>query len=205
MVSSGATWRNHYSFNNTLTLEYNFRAQTSTTAMVAGVQSHAASVGWTHKFSPRLGISASGGPAWSIYNEQQKPGVTNHGRTTLHGSLALSREFQRGGVVLSVSRSDGFTGIISESFHNRYEAGLHRDISSRLHWSASASYIQQQILNERTIDGELFSTQAHYYLSRNLSLFGQVRYLKISGNERIVAPETNGTIGIRWAWVPEKP
>jgi predicted porin len=82
---------------------------------------------------------------------------------------------------------------------------MHRDISSRLHWSASASYIQQQILNERTIDGELFSTQAHYYLSRNLSLFGQVRYLKISGNERIVAPETNGTIGIRWAWVPEKP
>jgi hypothetical protein len=202
--SSGVTWRNHYSYNNTLTLGYNFRTQTSTAAQVAGVQSHNASVGWSHKFSPQFGISASGGPAWSIYGGQNAR--TNRPvRTTLHGSLAISREFRRGSAVLSFSRSDGFTGIISNSFHNRYEASLHREISSRLHWSASASYVQQQILDARSTNGALFSTEGRYFLSRNIAVFGQVRYLKISGNERIVAPETNGVIGIRWAWVPEKP
>lgn len=203
--TSGLTWRHHYSSSSTVSLDYNYLVQTSTGSVVAGVQTHSAGVGWSHKFGPTLGISASFGPAWSLYNRHQTMSRPSADRTTVHGSLALSKQFRHGGAVLSGARSDGFSGIISNSFQNRYDFTAFRQISTRLHCSASASYVQQQILNARNTDGELFSGETRYFLSHSWSLFGQVRYLKIAGSQRAMAPETNVIVGFRWVWSPQRP
>jgi predicted porin len=123
----------------------------------------------------------------------------------LHGSLALSKEFRRGGVVLSFARSDSFSGVISDNFHNRYDFTVHREFTTRFHCSATASYLQQQVSNARNTNGELATVEARYFLSHNWALFTQARYLHITGNERFVAPEKSVIMGVRWSWVPEKP
>ena len=203
--SSGVTWHDHYSLRNTLSMEYAYGTQIATNTSTANVYTHRASIGWNRKLSPSLGFSATAGPAWSIYNPSQGLKVSNRGRTTLHGSLALSKEFRGGGMVLAVGRSDSFTGIISDDFHNRYDFAVYRQINTRLQCSASASYVQQQMLNAHTTNGEVASVETQYFLSRNWAVFAQARYLKISGQVGITAPDTNAILGIRWTWTPENP
>jgi hypothetical protein len=203
-VAAGFTWRNRVSTNDTLSTEYNYRHQTTSGTSVADVNSHAASVGWNHKFTRTVGASASIGPAWSTYSGREGSG-TGRGRSTLHGSLSLSKEFYRGGVLLSFSRSDSFSGIISDSFHNRYDFTVHRELSAHFNCSATASYVQQQISNGRNTNGELATVEARYLLSPNWAFFTQARYLDIVGNQRILGPEKSVIVGFRWSWVPEKP
>jgi hypothetical protein len=117
----------------------------------------------------------------------------------------LSEEFRRGGVVVSFARSNSFSGIISNSFHNRYDITAHREFSQRFHVSATGSYIQQQTLNQRNTTGELATAEARYFVARNWAVFSQVRYLSVGGNNRILGPEKSMTVGLRWSWVPEKP
>jgi hypothetical protein len=203
--AAGGTWRDRVGLQDTLSVEYTIRAQTSTGSAVGGVDSNAASAGWSHKFSQTLGVSASFGPAWSTYGGREDGDHSSSVRATLHGSLALSKEFSHGGVVMAFARSDSFTGIISNSFHNRYDIAAHREFNSRLNCSATASYIQQEITNQRGTQGKLASAEVRYFLDRNWAIFTQLRYLDITGNERIFAPEKSAVLGFRWFWVPEKP
>ena len=203
-VSSGVTWLNHYNPHDTLTLEYGYRFLTSTNTSLADVQSHKPSIGWSHKFTPSLGLALSAGPAWSIQNREHRYNESGRTRTTVHGSIALSEEFRRGEVTLAFARSDGFSGIISNSFHNRYDLAIRRELTRRFHFSGTASYIQQEVSGSQNTRGELFSGETRYFLSRNWALFTQVRYLHIFGNERFLAPEKSVIVGFRWSWVPDK-
>jgi hypothetical protein len=203
--TSGVMWRHRYSSRSAINLDYNYLVQTTTAATVADVQTHSAGVGWSHKFGNTFGLSASAGPAWSIYTQQHSMSRPSPGRTTLHGSLAISKEFWHGGATLSAARSDGFSGIISDSFQNRYDLTVFRQLTARLHCSVSASYVQQQLTNVHNTDGELIFAESRYSLSHNWSLFGQIRYLNITGSERLLAPETSVIAGFRWAWSPERP
>ena len=202
-LSAGGTWRDHLGLNDTLSTEYTYRVQVSSGTSAETVGSHAASLGWSHKFTRKLGTSVSAGPAWSIYPGHD--GKAGRVRTTAHGSLALSKEFTRGGVVLAFSRSNDFSGIISDGFHNRYDLTVHREFNARWSCSATMSYVQQQITNQRSTEGELGSAEVRHFFSRNWAAFAQVRYLDLTGSQRIVAPEKNAVAGIRWSWVPEKP
>lgn len=197
--STGVSWRTRVRPQDTFILESVYRFQTSFGASAADVSSQNASIGWNHKLYPSLGVSASIGPAWSIYSGR-------HGvRTTLHGSLALSKEFRGGAVVLSANRSDNFSGVISDRFNNRLDLAVRREFGPRWSCSASASYTEQQLSNERATKGKLASASVHYFLSRNWAVFAQVRYLDIAGSGHVLAPSKTATVGLRWAWVPEKP
>jgi hypothetical protein len=200
--AAGVTWRHHYGISDTLSLGYSYRGQTTTSGF--DVNSDSASVGWSHKLKPSLGFSATVGPAWSFYTGHENVNSPSNGRITLHGSLALSKEFRSGGVVLAFARSDGFTGIISDTFHNRYELMAHRALTTRLHCSMTASYIQQQISNQRNTNGELFAAEARYFMNRNWAIFTQLRYLDVVGSERITGPEKSVILGVRWSWGPDK-
>jgi hypothetical protein len=201
--SAGVTWRDQFSLRNTLILKYDFRAQVATSN--ENVDFHTVSIGLSHKLKPTLGVSVTFGPGWSVYGGSQNDNASSGTRTTLHGSIDLAKEFTRGGLVLSASRSDSFSGIISNSFHNRYDVTAHRQITPRLHASVTASYIQQQFSSQRDTNGELVTGEARYFVTRNWATFSQVRYLNIVGSERILAPEKSVIVGVRWAWVPEKP
>jgi hypothetical protein len=201
--STGAIWRDHLGLKDTLSTEYTYRLQASTGTSAETVGSHAASVGLSHKFTRRFGTSVSGGPAWSIYPGHN--GSNGRARITAHGSFALSEEFKGGGVVLAFARSNDFSGIISDGFHNRYDLTVHREFNARWSCSATMSYVQQQITNQRSTQGELGSAEIRHFFSRNWAAFAQVRYLDLTGSQRFVAPEKNAVAGIRWSWVPEKP
>lgn len=203
--SSGVVWHHRYGSSSSVNLDYNYRLQTSTATTAADVQTQSAGAGWSHRFGHRFSLSGSFGPAWSIYNRNQAVSRPSSGGMTLHGSLALSKQFRQGAAILAFGRSNRFSGVISDSFQNRYDFTVLRQISTHLRCSGSASYVQQQFSNTRNTNGELVSGEARYFLTRNWSFFGQARYLKIHGSQRILMPETNIIVGFRWAWSPENP
>jgi predicted porin len=140
-----------------------------------------------------------------MYSRSGSAHAPNRGRGTLHGSVALAEHFRRGGVVLSFARSNDFSGIVSNGFHNRYDLAIHQEITPRLRCEVSASYVQQQMSNARNTNGELATANVRYMLNQNWSFFGQVRYLHITGSESLTGPAKSAIVGFRWSWVPEKP
>lgn len=203
--STGVTWRNQLSLRDSIGLKYVYGIQTSTGTSVENVNSHTAAVLWTHQLKPNLDLSASFGPAWSIYFGNQNSNTNSPGRATLHGSLALAKQFHGGGVVAAFARSNSFSGVISNGFNNRYDLTAIRQFNARLNGSVTASYIQQEMLNARGAKGELASAEIRYFFSPNWAVFSQVRYLHITGDQPILAPEKSVIVGFRWSWIPEKP
>jgi hypothetical protein len=119
--------------------------------------------------------------------------------------VALSKEFQHGGVVFEASRSDGFSGVISNRFYDRYDVTVRRSFTHRLECSASASYIQQQRSGARNATGQLDYADAHFRLSHNWSIFGQARHMRLVADQRFGGTENSAIVGFRWSWTPENP
>lgn len=205
VFSAGVSWHHRLTLKDTISAEYVDRLQTLTGAANANVNSQNANIGWSHKLYPSFGISGSIGPAWSTDEGQQNAKTPSRTRVTLHGSLALAKQFKRGELVLAFARSNNFSGVISDSFHNRYDVTVRRQFNTRLSCSAAASYVQQQSSTARSTNGEQAAAELRYLLSHNWAFFTQVHYSKITGNEGIFAPEKSASAGVRWSWVPEKP
>jgi hypothetical protein len=199
---AGVTWRHHFTSRDTLSLKYNFRAQRDTSNL--NVDFDTASVGWNHKFNDSFGISGTIGPGWAIYDQTENGHSFTRDKTTIHGSLAAAKEFRTGGIALSFTRSDTFSGIISNSFQNRYELAARHAFSPRWRGSLTASYVQQQVYGVHNVNGELGAAQVRYFMTRNLALFTEARYVEIVGRERFFAPAKSAIVGVRWSWVPEK-
>jgi len=203
-IAAGATWRDRLDLKDTFSLEYTFRHQTASGTSLFDVNSQIIGIGLSHKFTETFGVSATAGPAFTSYTGENGDGNGGGNRATVHGSLAVAKEFHHGGIVASFARSDSFTGIISDSFHNRFDFSIHEQVTTRFHCSAVASYVQQEVSNALSTSGELAGVEGRYFLTPNWALFGQGRYISIGGNQRNFAPEKNVIFGIRWAWAPDK-
>jgi hypothetical protein len=202
--ATGVVWSSHLNLHDTISLKYDYRVQSATGTPVGDVDYHTASIGWGHRLKPSLRFSATIGPGWSKYTGHQGGNTSPPWHTTLQGSLGLAKQLRRGAVALVFARSNNFSGVISDSFNNRYDLTLSQSLSARWSCAATTSYLQQQVSRGRATAGEQFSLQLSHFLSRNWAIFAQGRYLKISGSEQFAA-EKIATVGFRWSWEPDKP
>jgi hypothetical protein len=202
--SPGVVWSTHLNVRDTLSLKYDYRVQSATGTSVGDVNSQTASIGWGHRLKPSVRFSATFGPGWSKYTGRQNPATSQPWRSTLQGSLGISKEFRRGGVALAFARSNSFSGTIADGFNNRYDLLLNRSLTPRWSCAASVSYLQQQASRGRNTTGKQASAQLSHFVSRNWSIFAQARYLKIEGSEQF-SSEKIATLGFRWAWEPDRP
>jgi hypothetical protein len=195
---AGFTFNRILSLRDTINLGYDYRAQSSPVAAAGNVTYDILSFGWSHVLAPGLRVSMSGGPGWSDPS-------SGRWRTTAQGSLQVAKEGRTGGVALSFTRSDQFSGAIGNSFNNRYAVRLDRRFGTRWKVTATGSYIQQQNYGSHNLTGEMGALELSWFTSRNWSVFGQVRYLDTQGTDRSIAPQKAAIMGVRWSWVPEKP
>ena len=195
VYSAGFSLSRLLSPKDTINLTYNFRLQSSSNTALGTTNYETANLGWSHVLRPSLRFSLSGGPGWS----------TSGGQATLQGSCELSKQVRSGGVALSFGRSDDFIGVISDSFNNHYALRFDHHFGTRFNVAVIGSYLQQEFSRTRNQTGEYGSLEVSYLMSRNWSVFGQVRYLASHGNELSFPAQKLATFGIRWSWVPEKP
>lgn len=199
----GLTWTRRLGFRDTIHMEGNYAGLTSLSSTFSDVNYFVAGLGWSHTVTPTVHFSADAGPGWALSTPS---GYRTAGarRLTARGSFQFVKSFRVGEVGLSFSRSDDFSGLLSDSFNNRYELRIDRRLGIRWNVNAAASYVQQQMLRNSVVHGEVASLGTSYFLARNWSVFAQGRYLKVDRTE-LVGPEKSVSCGVRWSWVPEKP
>jgi hypothetical protein len=199
-TDGGFTFNRVLGSRDSIEMNYDYRAQFSSTTQEGLASFHTASFGWSHEIAPTLRFSVSGGPGWS------NPGISGAlWRTTAQGSIAISRESRSGGVAVSFNRSDVFAGVIGNNFNNHYALRIDRKFGTHLRLTATGSYIQQQFFGGNDLTGEMGSFELAWFTTRNWAVFGQARYLDTHGTVVSIAPQKVVTAGVRWSWVPEKP
>ena len=196
-TGGGLTWSDSLSMRDTIDAKYDYSVQTVRGTDSGGVRSHNLGIGWNHHLTPSLSFSTEIGPIWSTV-AQSRQGST----TRLHGTIQLLKTFREGGVAVSFSRSDNFSGVISNSLNNRYDFSFERRLGVRWSLLTSASYIQQERLGLHATTGALAATGVGYALNRNWTVFVQGRYLDVIPAS---APEKIATIGVTWSWESDKP
>lgn len=198
----GVNWSRQWNSRNTIHLSYNYRRQT-----VSGIpyqtSFNSASVGFSRMLKPTLTLAVDVGPGWNTpprrNNEVQSPT-----RTTVQGSVQLFKAFRNGGIAASFYRNSEFSGLISNSYNNRYDLAFNHRLFTRLNFMINGSYIQQEFIGSRRSTGELGWAELGYMLSRNWSAFAGYRYLRMSGNlATLLGQQQLADVGIRWAWQPE--
>ena len=197
----GVTWTRQWNSRNTINLSYNYRRQ-DTLGVVTHTSYNSADVGFTRVLKPSLTLSMEVGPGWSR-SGLGSTGTPPQSRTTVQGSAQLYKAFHNGGVALSFYRNSEFSGLISNSYNNRYDLAFTHRLFTRLNFQVNGSYIQQEYVGKRSSAGELGWAELGYMLTRNWSVFGGYRYLKMSGNLALLGEQQLVSGGIRWAWQPE--
>jgi hypothetical protein len=196
-TGGGVTWSDTLSTRNTIDVKYDYSVQSVRGTDTGGVRSHNLGIGWNHHLTPSVSFTAEIGPIWSTVAQSQQQTTAR-----LHGAVQLLKSFHDGGVAVAFSRSDNFSGMISNSVNNRYDFSLERRLGVRWSLLSTASYIQQESVGRHTTTGALAAIGFGYSLSRNWTLFTQGRYLDVIPT---AAPEKIATIGVTWSWEPDKP
>jgi hypothetical protein len=178
---------------------YDYRAQLASEASGTSTY-HVLDAGLGHVLTPGLRLSFSGGPGF--YNPG---GRANAWRTTLQGTVQLEKSYRRGEIGVAFSRNNSFNGVLSNSFANHYALNLDHRFTTRVRLTANYSYIQQQIYGKNGQTGTLASVEPSWFMTRNWSVFGQVRYIDTHGSDFSIPSDKIFTAGVRWSWVPEKP
>ncbi|MGE5207049.1 MAG: hypothetical protein ACM3PW_15660 [Chlamydiota bacterium] len=198
----GVTWSKQWNARNTINVGYNYRRQ-SMSGVAADTTFNSASVGFTRILKPSLSFSLQAGPGYSQSAIAAGNGTQKQHQLTAQGSAQLYKSFSKGGIALSFYRNSEFSGVISNSFNNRYDISFNRRMFTRWNVQMNASYIQQYYAGARKSTGELGWAELGYMLSRNWSVFSSYRYVKMSGNQALLGTQQMVAGGVRWAWQPE--
>jgi hypothetical protein len=169
----------------------------------SSAQLHSVLVGISRRLRPSLLLRISGGPA--LLMPAKPAGAVSPGdtRQTYEASAALFKKFTRSGMTLSYSRTNNFTGQISDNLNDRY------DVSYSQHWSRhidtviGGAYIRQA-LTAQTLQGKSAWTEVDYRLNRSWSFYGTYSYLTQAGGPLLYGPRMLITSGIRWSWDAER-
>jgi hypothetical protein len=196
-----AGWTRQWSARNTIMVSYNYRRQ-SLSGLGADTTFNAVDLGFTRVLMPSLTFSVQAGPGWSDSVLASDP-TQKQRRTTVQGSASLFKSFHNGGVAISFARSSQFTGVISNSYNNRYNVAFNRRFFTRWNFEADGSYIQQEYAGLRSTTGELGWAELGCMLTRNWSAFSGYRYLRMKGTSNLPGEQEVIAVGIRWAWQPE--
>lgn len=199
------TWSQRLGFRDTFHVSGEYKGMVTLNSIVGNVNYFTPGVGWGHVVTPTIHFSVEVGPGWSA---SSLSGIHSSGsvwRTTARGSAELAKEIRSGQVELSFSRSDNFSGVISDGFNNLYSLRIARRFGTRWSVNASGSYVQEHMTQDSSARGKMAQVGLGYHLARDWSVTAQGRYLDVKGTELFFAPERSLSLGLRWNWAPEKP
>jgi hypothetical protein len=151
-------------------------------------------------FGPSYGISQGSAGNGSVAVNTQK---------TYQGSFGLQKRFERSALSFHFSRSQNFSGIVSDNLSNRYDVSYIRPLGTRWSVSTGASYLEQASVSGGTLRGRSSWVQCGYRLSRGWSAVVNYSYFAVRGFQQSSVQgqqpfdSLSVSAGLRWSWGPE--
>lgn len=168
----------------------------------SSAQLHSVLVGISRRLRPSLLLRISGGPALLMPAKRVGAVAPEDTRQTYEASAALFKKFTRSGLTLSYSRTNNFTGQISDNLNDRYDVSYSQHWSRRIDTVIGGAYVRQA-LTAQTLQGKSGWTEVDYRLNRSWSFYGTYSYLTQAGGPLLYGPRHLVTSGIRWSWDTE--
>jgi hypothetical protein len=165
-------------------------------------QLHSVLFGFSRRLRPSLLLRISGGPALMQPARPAGAIATPETRQTYQASAALFKRFGRSGLTLAYSRSNNFTGLISDNLNDRYDVTYSQHWNRHIDTTIGGAYVRQA-LTAQTLQGKSGWTEIDYRLSRSWSIYGTYSYLTQAGGPLLYGPRQLVTSGIRWSWDAE--
>lgn len=191
------TWRRDNEFGVKYAYDREFFQDFEATA-----QLHSVLFGFSRRLRPSLLLRLGGGP--SLLQPAKATGavVSPDARRTYQAYAALFKKFGRSGLTLSYSRSNNFTGQISDNLNDRYDVTYSQHWNRRLNTVIGGAYVRQA-LTAQSLEGKSAWGEVDYRINRSWSLYSSYSYLTQAGGLLPYGPRHLVTSGIRWSWDPD--
>ncbi len=192
------TWRRDNEFGVKYAYDREYFQDFDSTA-----QLHSVLFGISRRLRPTLLLRISGGPALLLPARPVGAVIQPPNRQTYQASASLFKKFVRSGLTLSYSRSNNFTGQISDNLNDRWDASYSQHWSRRIDTVVGGAFVRQALTVQR-LQGKSGWAEVDYRLNRSWSFYSTYSYLTQAGGPLVYGPRHLVTSGIRWSWDPER-
>ncbi len=198
---AGVSWMHQWTESRQIGLTYQY-SRTILGGASTGSLYYTVMATYAQQLSPSIRMELSYGPSYGITQSNSNGLVTINTQKTYQGSFSLQKTFRRSALSFHFSRSQNFSGIVSNSLNNRYDVAYIRPLGTRWSVSTGASYLEQTALTQGVVRGRTSWVQCGYQLSRNWTAVVSYSYFDMRGTTQPFVG-LMVSAGLRWSWNPE--
>lgn len=192
-VGGGVYWTHSIGPNHEFGVAYNYDRQ------IFGVsqsQYHNIVFNYRQKLRPTILLEASGGPSFHVYPN----GIPN--QKTFVASVNISKKFHHSNLAFLYGRGYEFTGVITDSYHDRYDAFYTRVFQEVWGFELGASYAKTHVTEFTTQGVSILEGFARlsYHLSPHWTLFASFTNSVFTRKTEQNVDRNFITAGARWSY-----
>jgi len=200
-LGGGVGWSHSFGPDHEFGVTYNYDEQVIGNLVNAG-QHHSVIANYRQKIRPTLLLQLSGGPSLQIRNN----GLPDH--TTYIASAELLKTFHESTLALLYSRNYDYTGVITDAYHDRYDALFARNFDRTWGFALGGSYLQTHstgsFMVQQQIEGRTLWGRVSYYLNPQWTLFATMMNSAFAGGPTPYASRNFFMVGARWSYSGDK-
>jgi hypothetical protein len=200
-LGGGVGWSHTFGPDHEFGVTYNYDEQVIGNLVNAG-QHHSVIANYRQKILPTLLLQVSGGPSWQIRGN----GLGDH--TTYIASAELLKTFRQSTLALLYSRNYDYTGVITDAYHDRYDALYSRNFDHTWGFALGGSYFQTHSIGsfmvQQQIEGRTLWGRVSYYLNPQWTLFATMLNSAFAGGPTPYASRNFFMAGVRWSYGGDK-
>jgi hypothetical protein len=191
-IGGGVSWNHSWRSNQQFGINYTYARQILGSPNQEE-QYQSILFSYRQKLRPTLILELGIGPSIQVH------GNGSGSNETFIGNAALLQSFRRAYLTLSFSRDYGYTGVITDSYHDRYDASYSQSVGRRWILSAGIGYIQQHSLVVPQLNGRDYWGRVDYNITRRWGVFAQLMNSAAAGPQQPYASRNFLTAGLRWS------
>lgn len=195
-IGGGIGWAHEFSESRDFGVQYNYDR-----GYVGGFegrsQFHSVMFTYGQRIQPTLLLRLSAGPSLEIYDN----GRPNY--RTVRASVEVLKTFHRSRLGGLYSRDYNYTGVISNGFHDRFDALYSRTFGPRWDLSGGGGYVINNSTFSPQVRGRDLWIRGSHRLSASWGLYASFGNSASSGGLRPYAPRSSVVAGVHWSYQPE--
>lgn len=203
-VGGGISWSHEIRPDQQFGVAYNYDRQliggeAAQKPLARAAQYHSLLLNYSQRIRPSVLVQLSFGPSLQIHGNGARS------TKTFVGTAEILKTFHASNIALSYARDYDYTGIISNSYHDRYDVSYTRTFGRRWDFSTGVGYIEQGSSHSGTFRGRTEWSRLGYYLTPRLSTFVSFMNSSAAGGPQPYASRNLITAGLRWGYARERP
>lgn len=198
-LSAGVSWTHVFDPSRDVQVRYGHERRYYNSG--GNVQFHNLLFTYNWRVRPSLRLRLTAGPSILLPARPTGAIAASVATKSYQATFAATKTFRASGITFTFARNADFTGVISNSFNDRYDVSYTRRLRQRWNVIVGAGYVRQDFLIGPPVEGQQTWFRTDYLLSRSWSAYTSFSSLHETGVTRL-GRRNLLMAGIRWSWRP---